>query len=411
MGVYTYEALDNKGQKKKGVLEADSPRQLRQKLRADGLAAVAINEAEEQQQKSSGETTTPRKSLFVRRVSDSEVALVTRQLATLVAAGIPLEECLRALAQQIQKPHLKSLISSVRSRVLEGQTLADSMAAYPRAFDTLYRAMVAAGEKSSHLDTVLERLADYTEHRQKIKGQLMQAMIYPVILTLVAIGVVTALLTTVVPTVIEQFAYMGQKLPAMTQWLIAISDFTRNYGLHIVVSILILLVIRQRMLKKTAIRIRHDRLMLKAPVAGNVFSSIDCSRFARTLSILTSSAVPLLEGMKISANVLTNTHMRDALKQAADRVREGASLWRALEQTQLFSPMMLHMIASGEKSGELTAMLSRAADNQDQQFESQVNIALGVFGPLLIVLMAGVVLFIVMAILTPMLDLNSMVAG
>ncbi len=410
MGVYTYEALDNKGRKKKGVLEADSPRQLRQKLRADGLAAVAINEAEEQQA-SSRKTTTPRTSLFIRRASDSEVALLTRQLATLVAAAIPLEESLQALARQIQKPYLKSLISSVRSRVLEGQTLADSMAAYPGAFDTLYRAMVAAGEKSGHLDTVLERLADYTEHRQKIKGQLMQAMIYPVILTLVAIAVVIALLTTVVPTVIDQFTHMGQELPVMTRGLIAVSDFTRNYGMYIVVCIITLLVIRQRLLKKTALRIRHDKLLLKAPVAGNVFGNVDCSRFARTLSILTSSAVPLLEGMKISANVLANAHMREALQQAAERVREGSSLWHALEQTRLFSPMMLHMIASGEKSGELTAMLGRAADNQDQQFESQVTIALGIFEPLLIVCMAGVVLFIVMAILTPMLNLNAVIAG
>ena len=408
MGVFTYEALDNKGRKHKGVLEADSPRQLRQKLRADGLAAVAINEAEEKQAKA-GKTSG--QSLFKRNASDAEVALLTRQLATLVAASIPLEECLHALAKQIQKPHLKSMISSVRSRVLEGQTLADSLAAYPKTFDTLFRAMVAAGEKSGHLDTVLERLADYTEHRQKIKGQLIQAMIYPAILTLVAIGVVTALLTTVVPTVIDQFAHMGQELPAMTQALIAASDFTQDYGLHILLTLLILLVARQRLLKKPTFRMSHDRLLLKMPVAGSVFSGVDCARFARTLSILTSSAVPLLEGMKISAEVLANSYMRDSLKQAAERVREGSSLWRSLDQTQLFSPMMLHIIASGEKSGELTAMLARAADNQDQQFESQVNIALGVFGPLLIVGMAGVVLFIVMAILTPMLDLNSLVSG
>ncbi|WP_263079722.1 type II secretion system inner membrane protein GspF [Endozoicomonas sp. Mp262] len=408
MGVFTYEALDNKGRKHKGVLEADSPRQLRQKLRADGLAAVAINQAEEKQAKagkSSGQ------SLFKRNASDAEVALLTRQLATLVAASIPLEECLHTLAKQIQKPHLKSLISSVRSRVLEGQTLADSMAAYPKTFDTLFRAMVAAGEKSGHLDTVLERLADYTEHRQKIKGQLIQAMIYPAILTLVAIGVVTALLTAVVPTVVDQFTHMGHELPAMTQALIAASDFTRDYGLHIVITILVLLILRQRLLRKPKHRLTHDRILLKLPVAGSVFGGVDCARFARTLSILTSSSVPLLEGMKISADVLVNTHMRESLRQAADRVREGTSLWRALDQTLLFSPMMLHIIASGEKSGELTAMLARAADNQDQQFESQVNIALGVFGPLLIVVMALVVLFIVMAILTPMLDLNSLVSG
>lgn len=272
--------------------------------------------------------------------------------------------------------------------------------------------MVAAGEKSGHLNGVLERLADFTEHRQKIKGQLVQAMIYPAILTLVAIGVVTALLTTVVPTVVEQFAHMGQQLPTMTLTLIAISDFVRAYGSAVVVTILAMLVLRQQLLSRSNhCRLTHDRWLLKFPVIGGVLSGVDCARFARTLSILSSSAVPILEGMSIASRVLVNQHMREALLKAAERVREGSSLWQALEQTELFSPMMLYIIASGEKSGELTSMLARAADNQDQQFESQVNIALGVFGPLLIVSMAGIVLFIVMAILTPMLDLNSLVGG
>lgn len=272
--------------------------------------------------------------------------------------------------------------------------------------------MVAAGEKSGHLDGVLERLADFTEHRQKIKGQLIQAMIYPAILTLVAIAVVAALLVTVVPTVVEQFAHMGQQLPTMTLALISISDFVRAYGPGIAMALLVTLVIRQQLLQRSrTCRLVHDRWLLKLPMIGSVLSGVDGARFARTLSILTSSTVPLLEGMGIAAKVLVNQHMQASLLNAAERVREGSSLWQALEQTELFSPMMLYIIASGEKSGELTGMLARAADNQDQQFESQVNIALGIFGPLLIVSMAGVVLFIVMAILTPMLDLNSLVGG
>lgn len=409
MGVFAYEALDQKGKKKKGVLEADSARQLRQQLRSEGLAPVSISEAQEK----SGERRSFSLfgSLFGARASAGEVAMLTRQLATLVAASIPLEECLQALSRQVQKPHLKAMITTVRAKVLEGRTLAESLALYPKTFDTLYCSMVAAGEKSGHLDTVLERLADYTEQSQIIRGKLIQAMIYPAILTIVAVSVVAVLLATVVPTVVEQFAHLGQDLPGMTKTLIAMSDFVRSYSLGIVVAIVLLIALRQQLLKSPKRRLAYDRVMLKAPVLGDVSAGVDTSRFARTLSILNSSSVPLLEGMIISAGVMSNTYIRQMLEQASDRVREGSSLWTALDKTQLFPPMMLHIIASGEKSGELEQMLGRAADSQDRQFEAQVNIALGVFGPLLIVSMAGMVLFIVMAILTPMLDLNSLVSG
>ncbi|WP_067515271.1 type II secretion system inner membrane protein GspF [Endozoicomonas ascidiicola] len=415
MSVYTYEALDAKGKKNKGVMEADTPRQVRQKLRVSGLNAVSVIEASHKVRTTTASSEGAPKSrlpILQKQANNAEVALLTRQLATLVAAGIPLEECLNALIKQVRKPHLKTIITTVRSKILEGQTLADSLGSYPKTFDRLYRAMVAAGEKSGHLDHVLERLADFTEHRQKIKSQLIQAMIYPVILTVVAIAVVAALLTTVVPTVVEQFSHMGEQLPAMTQALISISDFVRSFGLWITGILLIALVIRQQILKRSrSLRLMNDRLFLKLPILGGVLSGVDSARFARTLSILTSSTVPLLEGMGIASNVLSNQYMQDSLLKAAERVKEGSTLWQSLEQTELFSPMMLYIIASGEKSGELTNMLARAADNQDQQFESQVNIALGIFGPLLIVTMAGVVLFIVMAILTPMLDLNSLIAS
>ncbi len=420
MSVFAYEALDGKGKKSKGVMEADSARQVRQKLRATGLNAVTVQlMADKSRVSTNSDTSSSARSgasrfhnLFQKTASDAEVAMLTRQLATLIAAGIPLEECLHALVRQMRKPHLKSMITTVRSKVLEGLSLSESLASYPRNFDRLYRSMVASGEKSGHLDSVLERLADYTENRQKIKGQLIQAMIYPAVLTLVAIAVVGALLTTVVPTVVEQFADMGQSLPRITQILISLSDFVRAYGVVIIAGVLALLVIRQQILTRSrAARLAHDRIILRIPVFGDVLGGVDCARFARTLSILTSSAVPLLEGMGIASRVLDNQHMQEDLTKASERVREGSALWLALEQTNLFSPMMLYIIASGEKSGELASMLARAADTQDKQFESQLNIALSIFAPLLIVCMAGVVLFIVMAILTPMLNLNSLIAG
>ena len=406
MALFAYEALNTKGKETKGVRESDSPRQLRQTLRAEGLVPVKITPAQEQ--KSTGKV---QFTGFQRQASSAEVSLITRQLSTLIGASIPLEECLQALIRQVQKKHLKVMLAAVRSRVLEGRSLADAMSVYPGAFDNLYRSMVAAGEKSGHLDTVLDRLADYTEQQQQIRSKLIQAMIYPVILTLVAVGVVVALLTTVVPTVIDQFAHVGQELPAMTRALIVASDFVQAYGINLFIGFLLLLVLRQRLLKNDKSRLIHDRWMLKLPVFGNVFSGVDTARFARTLSILSSSSVPLVEGMNISAGVLVNSHVHKQLRASAEKVREGSALWTALDKTELFPPMMLHIIASGEKSGELEQMLGRAADNQDRLFEDQVNIALGVFGPLLIVFMAGIVLFIVMAILTPMLDLNSLVSG
>ena len=408
MALFAFEALNAGGKPVKGVRESDSPRQLRQSLKAEGLIPVSVSPAQPEP-----ESNKPRFRFanFQRQASAAEIALITRQLSTLIGAAIPLEECLQALVRQVQKKHLKVMLATVRSRVLEGRSLADAMAVYPKAFNTLYRAMVAAGEKSGHLDTVLDRLADYTEQQQQIRSKLIQAMIYPVILTLVAVGVVIALLTTVVPTVIDQFAHMGQELPAMTRMLISASDFIQTYGLNLLLACLLSLVLRQRLLNKDKYRLLHDRWLLKMPVFGDVFTGVDTARFARTLSILSSSSVPLVEGMTISAGVLVNRYVHQQLRSSAEKVREGSALWTALDKTELFPPMMLHIIASGEKSGELEQMLSRAASNQDRLFENQVNIALGVFGPLLIVFMAGVVLFIVMAILTPMLDLNSLVAG
>ena len=235
------------------------------------------------------------RSYFQERATVAEVALLTRQLATPVAAGIPLEECLQALARQLRKAHLKSIITTVRSKILEGQSLADSLACYPKTCDRLYRSMVAAGEKSGHLDGVLERLADFTEHRQKIKGELIQAMIYPAILTLVAIVVVAALLVTVVPRGVEQLAHIGEQLPAMTLALISISDFVHGYGPTVAIVLLIALVIRHQILQHSrTCRLVHDRWLLKLPLIGSVLSGFDCGHFAKTLSILTCSTVPLL---------------------------------------------------------------------------------------------------------------------
>lgn len=404
MSAFAYQALDAKGRRKEGMIEADSARQARQALRDQGLTPLALTEAVEQVRQQ-----TQSRSWLQPRISTSELALLTRQLATLVAAALPIEEALKAVAQQTEKAKLSTLIAAVRTKVLEGHSLADGLSAFPSIFDQLYRAMVAAGEKSGHLDTVLDRLADYTEQRQQMKSKLLQAMIYPIILTLVAISVIAILLATVVPKVVEQFIHMKQQLPFSTRFLMGASDLVRDYGLWFLLLTAILLICWGSWVKKTLNRRHYHAMLLRLPVIGRVSRGLNTARFARTLSILNSSAVPLLDGMRISGEVLSNDEAKIRVAEAAERVREGGSLRASLEQTKLFPPMMLHMIASGERSGELDNMLERAADNQDREFESQVNIALSIFEPALVVSMAVIVLFIVLAILQPILQLNNMI--
>lgn len=412
MAAYAFQALNASGRTTKGVMEADTERQVRAQLREQGLIPIKVELAETTSSTTpSGSTKVPswRKRLQTRGVSAADLALITRQLATLVAAALPIEQALFAVSEQTDKPRLQKLLMAVRSKVVEGYSLAEAMAEYAHVFDRLYTAMVAAGERSGYLDEVLSRLADYTEQRNRLKGQLIQALVYPVILTLVAIGVIIFLLVSVVPQIVDQFSGLGQTLPPTTTLLLTISHFLQNYGLYMLIVILVGLMLGAQLLKKPERRDKFDAWVLKVPLFGRVIKGVNTARFARTLSILTASAVPLLDGLRITGRVLTNRAMQIAVEEAADRVREGTSLRAALAQTKLFPPMMLHMIAAGEKSGELEQLLGRAADNQDRDFETTMNVALKIFEPALIVVMAGVVLFIVLAIIQPILALNQSV--
>lgn len=406
MAAFDYQAVDSRGKNKKGVIEGDSAKQVRGLLREQGLIPMEVNPV-----LAKAESTDKTKRFGRGKISATELALITRQLSTLVESGLPIEESLVAVAEQCDKNRIKSMIMAVRTKVTEGYSLAESMAEYPQIFNRLFRAMVAAGEKSGHLDKVLSRLADYTEQRQQMRSALIQALVYPIIMTVIAISVIAILLTYVVPDIVGQFEHMGQNLPGTTLFLIATSDFLRNYGLIILLLIFASGFIFGQVMKKPAIRIKVHQKLLKLPFVGRVAKGINTARFARTLSILTASAVPLLESMRIAGEVLDNLYIKQKIKEAGDKVREGTSLRVSLEQTKLFPPMMLHMIASGEKSGQLEHMLGRAADNQDRDFEALVNISLKAFEPALMVTMAAVVLFIVLAILQPILQLNTMIGG
>ncbi|GAP74386.1 Type II secretion system protein F [Pseudoalteromonas sp. THAF3] len=405
MAAFEYRALDGRGKEKKGLLEADTAKQIRQQLRDKGLMPVAV-ELAASQEKANAANKGLLGNVFKAKISTSDLALITRQLATLIQSALPVEAAVMAVAEQCEKPRLKKMLMAVRSKVVEGYTLADGLAEFPHVFDNLYRAMVSAGEKSGHLDQVLNRLADYTEQRQHMRSQITQAMVYPIILVIFAVAIVSILLGTVVPKILKTFEKSKQALPWTTEWVMAASHFVQNYWFVCIAVFVLLTVGIKQALKKPNIRFWYDSKLLTLPGIGKVSRGLNTARFARTLSILSSSAVPLLEGMKISGHVLANEKIKAAVAEAATRVSEGASLRAALEQTKLFPPMMLHMIASGEKSGELEQMLERAADNQDREFETMVNVSLKLLEPAMIATMAIIVLFIVMAILQPIMAMN-----
>jgi len=404
VAAFEYQALDARGKSSKGVLEADNARHARALLREQKLTPVSVAVASQQEKMlASG------KQWFKASISASELALLTRQLATLVEAALPIESALLAVAEQCDKPRLKNMVMTVRSKVVEGYSLAEGLAEFPHVFDHLFRSMVAAGEKSGHLDQVLNRLADYTEQRQHMRNQILMASIYPVVMVVVAVAIIAVLLSFVVPKITEQFEYMGQQLPALTRFMIGASEFVQSYGLALVVGIALAIIGWKRLLQRPQIRLNYDRRLLKVKVIGRIVSSINTARFARTLSILNASGVPLLEAMRISADVLDNTYMKQSVADATARVREGTSLKNALEQTKLFPPMMLHMIASGEKSGQLDTMLERAANTLDREFEMTMTVSLEIFKPAVVIILAAMVFMIVLSILLPILALNNMI--
>lgn len=403
MPAFEYSALDAGGREKRGVLEGDTARQVRQQLRDKGLLPVTVQEVE-------GREAEREKGIGVRKgISSGDLALLTRQLATLTKAGLPLEEALLAVSQQTEKPRVKSIVAGVRSRLMEGRSLADGLSAFPQAFPDIYRATVAAGESSGRLDAVLERLAEYTESRQQTESQVRNAMVYPMLLMGVSLIIVAVLMFKVVPEVVNVFRTGNQVLPLPTRLLIGFSDFLRGWwwALAAVVGGTVW-GIRQR-LKVPEVRRAWDRRVLSLPVIGRVARGVNAARFARTLSTLTSSAVPVLDAMRIAGEVVSNVPMREAVAEAAVRVREGAPIARSLGHSKLFPPMLIHLIASGETSGELDSMLERAAMNQEREMNDTITTAVGVLGPVMILVMGAFVLFIVLALLLPIFQLNSLV--
>ncbi|WP_019531395.1 type II secretion system inner membrane protein GspF [Dasania marina] len=411
MAAYAYKALDAKGKMTKGIVEGDSERQVRSLLRAQQLKPVEVSSAAGARASTSDNKTDKQGGgLFKTRISSADLSMLTRQLATLIQSNMPLDEALTASAQQARKPKIKSLILQVRARVLEGHSLAYALGDFPQVFNSMYCAMVKAGEHAGFLGLVLEQLADYTENSQYTQQKLKMAMIYPIILMLVAVGVVSLLMIFVVPELVGLFQQSRTELPAITVVLISLSDFINSSGHWLLIAIIAFIVAIKQLLKKPSRRYLWHKLQLKLPFIGDFFTAADSARFASTLSILASSGVPLLEALRIAGAVLNNLQLRAASEQVAVAVQEGMSLNKALNQAGVFPPMMVHMVASGEASGELEGMLARCAKNQERELEMTLGSVMAVMEPMMIVLMAAVVGLIVVAILLPIVQMNNLVA-
>jgi len=401
---FEYDALNAKGEEESGIIEADTPRQVRLVLREGGLTPLKVNQVEKREKGGSDGLKTSRYG----SIKPADLSLFTRQLATLVGSGSPLEEALSMTSKHSEKRGVRHIVSAVRSRVMEGHSLAAALKTFPSAFSSMYSATVSAGEQSGHLDSVLERLADYTESRQEIQQKMSSALIYPVILTILSIAIVVGMLVFIVPQIVEVFESLDKEVPPLTQFMIDASDFLIKYGLYLFLGIIAAVVFFKQLMKIPSWRYRMDAFWLKVPLAKKLARSSETARFARTLSILASSGVPILDAMSISSQVVQNLPMRQAIDDAAVKVRAGMPINKALAQTEYFPPMTVYMIASGENSGKLDEMLERSAVQQERETDTLISSMLSLFEPILILVMGGAVLIIVMSILLPILNLNQL---
>ncbi len=402
MPAYSFQALDARGRTERGVLEADTARAARTLLRDRGLSPMDVTVVSEQQARGSF-------SLH-RGLSPTQLATLARQLATLIGAGLPIDEALSALAEQNEEPRVRAVVSSIRARVLEGRSLAAALEDFPDSFPEMFRASVAAGEQSGHLDDVLERLADHAEGREAMTRQIWAALAYPVLLTVVSLLIVTGLLTWVVPKVVGVFENLQQELPLLTRILIALSGAIRSWGWLMAVAMVAIVVAWRMALRDPATRTRWHRWRLRLPLIGRLLRGADTARMTRTLAMLSASGVPVLDALRLATPTVRNLPMQAALRQAAARVREGGGFARALADSGQFPPVTVRLIASGERTGKLGEMLDQAARAQTREVEGMLATLGAILGPAIILGVGLMVLLIVLAILMPIFQLNSLIA-
>ncbi|MCR9225284.1 MAG: type II secretion system inner membrane protein GspF [Hyphomonas sp.] len=402
MAVYDYVAIGADGKRATGVITADSARSARKELRLRQLSPLDVKET---RQKSNA------KAAGRGSLSGSDLVLTTRQLAMLIKSGAPVEEALGAIASEAEKPGTRRTLMSVRGSVQEGFSFSEALSQSAKAFPPYYRAVVSAGQSSGRLGDVMERLATHLEKSRKLKNKMLSALIYPIVLACVAMLVVILLLIFVVPAVIEQFETLGQELPPLTNAVIAVSEFMRGWGLIIIPAIGLGIWMLRGAFQTPAVKMRWDRIVLRLPLLGKVIRSANAAQFARTFATLSSSGATVPDALVAAKGSVGNEVFRQAAVTVRRQVEEGQTLNRAMRQTGVFPPMLVHMVASGERGGDLPAMIDRAADYMEEELDSNATIALGLLEPLLIVLLAGVVALIVLAIMLPILQLNTMAIG
>ncbi|MCK4838927.1 MAG: type II secretion system inner membrane protein GspF [Desulfobulbaceae bacterium] len=402
MGAFEYSAVDSVGKIHKGVKSGDSPRQIRQNLRDQGLMPVSVEAVTGEESRRSA----PR---WRKKPKTASLALVMRQLATMVKSGAVLGEALNVVSEQTDQVWAKKVFVGIMAHVQEGMSLAAAMAEFPEVFPDLYRATIEAGEHTGRLDLVLERLADYTEFRQHLQQKITLALAYPLLLSVVAVLVVVGLLGYVVPQIVTVFTNINQELPILTRIVIRLSEFFREQGLILFFLLIAGVIVSRLLMKNPGVRVKVHGLLITAPLVGRFMRGLEVARFARTYSILVASGVSALEGLKIAAGVVNNLVLKKAIEKAAQGVREGKTISKSLAATKVFPPMVIYLIASGEASADLAQMLDQAASSQEKEVEVMTGLATAIFEPMLILLMGGLVLMIVLAILMPVFELNQLV--
>lgn len=400
MEAYQYEALDAQGRTVTGVLQADTARQARSQLRAQGLLPSAVDRLRARERA---------QSPWARGLPSAELSLLTRQMATLLAAGLTVEQALTALIESSEEPMTREVLGGVKTEVMAGLSLSAALGSYGKSFPDFYLALVHGGEESGTLPIVLQHLAEYLDTRQALKQKTSLALLYPALVTVIAIVIVAGLLMYVVPQVVQVFQHSRQALPLLTRALIGLSDFLRLAWPYLAVTLAGGLFAAHLALRSETTRYRWHALLLHAPWLGLLIRGGNTSRFASTLSILIGGGVPLLVALTSGARVMSNAVMRKAIEDTIEQVREGASLSRALRETHVFPPLLVHLVASGEMSGKLEQMLERAARLETQALERRLGIFLTLLEPVMILVMGGVVLMIVLAILLPIMEINQLV--
>ena len=404
MPAFNYTAIDKQGKEITGSTEGDTDKHVRSILREKNLLPLLITEMKKES------VNRVRINFKQNSLSYNDLSYFTRQLATLIKSGIPIDEALIAINEQNDKQHIKNIILTIHSKIMEGYTLSDSFSDFPKSFPLIYTTTIAAGEKSGNLSLILEKLADFTESRQKLQQQIKNALIYPSALVITALLVIAFMLAYVVPKVVYIFENFDQQLPLLTRIMIISSDFLLDNWLYIIIFVVMLGSLCRYLIKNEETKNKYHGILLRLPIFGQLIKNMNSARFMQTLSILASSGVPILESLRISSNVVTNLPMKKAIERTAIQVSEGESISKSLSQSRLFPPMMIHMIGSGENSGRLEEMLDRATTNQEQEVENTISTLLGIMQPMTVIIMASVVLLIVLAILLPIFEINNLIA-